>query len=255
MTVRLKNYIKLITAVLLIALLGLGIAPNKVLAQSNYREVGESNGLVIEAPRKTQDTGNLGPGDKRHSHLILTNTNSESITVYTRTEIVSEDTLRGAYLADGFYLTIKDGSNEVCDGTFRDADKKGNISLGTMAPGAQKALYFYADLPGRETGNEYQGAYMKVRWVFTTQTSGNGDDDDDNGGGGRRRRRDDDEEEIIVEEPDVFAPPEEDEDPITIDNGPLPQMPKTGEELPYPFYIAGVCAIVLGLSLMRNKKS
>jgi LPXTG-motif cell wall-anchored protein len=248
MTVRQKSSTKLITAVLLTALLGLGIAPVEAFGEPVYRKVGESNGLVIEVPEKTQDTGNLGPGDTKQSHIRLTNSNQRSVTVYMRTEIVEESTLYGGKLAEAFRLKIMDGSGTVYDGTFQEAHDKGNISLGRMTPNAEKTLYFYADLPGRETGNEYQGSSMKVQWVFTTQVGGGG-----GGGGGdeggRRGGGGGEEEEVIIEEPDVFEPPEE---PVTVDYEP-PLMPKTGEASPLPFYVAGACAVVLGASLIINK--
>jgi hypothetical protein len=254
MAVRLIKPIKLITVVLLVSLLLLGMAPAKALGGTGYKIEGESNGLIIASPLAPEDTGNLGPGDQKHSRLKLTNTNTSPVTVYIRTVIVEEDTPPGgADLADGMFLTIKDGDTVICSGTFRDADEKGNISLGSMAPDEENILDFYADFP-EDSGNEYQGASMKVQWVFTTQTS----DDGGGGGGGGSRRRDrgGDEEEITVEEPDIFVPPEEPitvEEPVTVEDLPLPGMPKTGEGLPYPYYLAGACAIVAGIGLLRNK--
>lgn len=247
MTVRSKKPIKLITTVLLATLLlGLGAVPAKATRGTGYEIVGESNGLVIEAPLNPEDTGNLNPGDRKHSRLILTNTNSRAVTVHIRTVIVSEDTPSGgADLADGMFLTIEDGDTVICSGTFQEAHDIGNISLGRMASGASKTLEFYTDLPGEETGNRYQRSSMKVKWVFTTQTSGGGDDDDDDGDD-----NDDEDEEITVDEPDIFIPPDE---PITVEDFPLPGMPKTGEGLPYPYYLAGACAIVAGIGLLRNK--
>ena len=255
MTVRSKKPIKLITTVLLATLLlGLGAVPAKATRGTGYEIVGESNGLVIEAPLNPEDTDNLNPGDRKHSRLILTNTNSRAVTVYIRTVIVDEDTPPGGKpLAEGMFLTIKDGDKEIFSGTFRDADEEGNISLGSMAYGEEKLLHFYADFP-KDCGNEYQGASMKVQWVFTTQTPGGGDDDEDDDDDGGRRRRD--EEEITVDEPDIFAPPEQPiavEEPVTVEDLPLPGMPKTGEGPSYPYYLAGACAIVAGIGLLRNK--
>jgi LPXTG-motif cell wall-anchored protein len=162
--------------------------------------------------------------------------------------IVDEDTPPGGEpLAGGMFLTIKDGDKEICSGTFRDADEEGNVRVGSMAPGEEKILDFYADFPDEESGNEYQGSSMKVQWVFTTQSSGGGGG---GGGGGGRRRGGGEEEEITVDEPDIFVPPEE---PVTVEDEPLPGMPKTGEGLPYPFYLAGACAIVAGVGLLRKK--
>jgi LPXTG-motif cell wall-anchored protein len=63
-------------------------------------------------------------------------------------------------------------------------------------------------------------------------------------------------DEPIVVEPEepVYTPPEE---PVEVPEEPpvgeLPGMPKTGEGLPYPYYLAGACAIVAGIGLLRNK--
>lgn len=254
MTVRFKKTIKLITLVLLASLLVLGMAPAKVLGGTGYKIEGESNGLIIASPLDPEDTGNLGPGDQKHSRLKLTNTNTSPVTVYIRTVIVDEDTPPdGKPLAEGMFLTIKDGDKEIFSGTFGDAHEEGNISLGSMEHQDEKIMDFYADFP-EDSGNEYQGASMKVQWVFTTQTS----DDGGGGGGGGSRRRDrgGDEEEITVEEPDIFVPPEEPitvEEPVTVEDLPLPGMPKTGEGPSYPYYLAGACAIVAGIGLLRNK--
>lgn len=250
MTVRSKKPIKLITAVLLATLLlGLGVVPAKATGGTGYEIVGESNGLVIEAPLDPEDTGDLNPGDKKHSRLKLTNNNSRAVTVYIRTVITDENTPQGgADLADGMSLAIEDGDTVVCRGTFREAHDKGNISLGRMASGASKTLEFHTDLPGEETGNEYQGSSMKVKWVFTTQSSGGGGGG--GGGGGSDDDDDDEDEEITIDEPDIFVPPDE---PITVEDLPLPGMPKTGEGLPYPYYLAGACAIVAGVGILRNK--
>ena len=243
MTVRFKNPIKLITMALLASLLVLGMVPAKALGGTGYKIEGESNGLIIESPLDPEDTGNLNPGDRKHSQLKLTNTNRRPVAVFISTVIVSEETPSGGEpLADGMFLTIEDEDTTVCSGTFREARDKGNISLGRMASGEEKILDFYADFPGEESGNEYQGSSMKVQWVFTTQSSSSG------GGGGRRRGGG--EEEITVDEPDIFVPPDE---PVTVEDLPLPGMPKTGEGPPYPYYLAGACAIVAGVGLLRKE--
>ncbi len=194
MTVRFKKTIKLITLVLLASLLLLGMAPAKALGGTGYKIEGESNGLIIASPLAPEDTGNLGPGDQKHSRLKLTNTNTSPVTVYIRTVIVEEDTPPGgADLADGMFLTIKDGDKEIFSGTFGDAHVEGNISLGSMEHQDEKIMDFYADFP---------------------------------------------EDSELPEEPPVGA---------------LPGMPKTGEGLPYPYYLAGACAIVAGIGLLRNK--
>ncbi len=257
MTMKHKKLIKLVSIALLIALLSLGIAPIKALGEPIYREIGRNNHLIIEVSQGNLNTDNLNPGDKKEAHLRLTNKGPGDIILYIRTKIIKENTLRGAYLADILRLNVKDSHNTVYDGTFRDADQRGNIRLGTLKPGSEKILGFNAELPGAKTGNEYQGASMKVIWIFTVQTPVDGNDDDDDSGGGDNGGsgdddNDDDSDEgiIIIDEEDIFTPPVE---PITIEDEDLPWMPKTGEAIPYTFYIAGIIAIITGMGLLIRK--
>lgn len=260
MTLRFTKPIKLIVTILFVSFLMLGTVTAQAMGGTGYEIVGDSNGLEIKAPDPAVNVGNLNPGDEKNSRLRLTNNNSRAITVYIRTEIVSENTPSGGSdLADGMYLTIMDGNTTVSSGTFREAHEANNISLGRMAAGAVKVLEFYADLPGgKGTGNEYQGSSMKVTWVFTTESSGGGGG---GGGGGDDDDDDDDEPGInIPEEPTPFGPAGE-EDSFEQEGIIMPEdeqvlaMPKTGEGLPYPFYIAGACAVIAGVGLIRKKKS
>lgn len=229
--------------------------------------INNDNGLVIHVPEKTVDTGNLNPGDKKSSSLKLKNTSSSSLTVYIRTNIISETSPRGGYLADVMTLTIKDkdGDKVICDGTFRSVANEGNVLIGDLAPGTEKTIYFFADLP-KETGNDYQGASLKVNWTFTTESTGGGGDD-----GGDRD--DDDEpappieieEEPIPEgepEPPVPTEPEPEPDPdvqimeIPEEEVPVgaPDMPETGEGVHYPYYVVGAFAILAGIGLIKKKR-
>ncbi|MEW6622094.1 MAG: LPXTG cell wall anchor domain-containing protein [Bacillota bacterium] len=215
-------------------------------------------GLVVEATDEKEDvgTGNLNPGDIKYSSLKLTNTGSVPLTLSIRTNVIKQTSApdRNGKLADVMELTIKDGGNDITGlsgKTFSEVDKK-NISIGNMSAGSEKILNFYVNLPGGKTGNDYQGASMKVNWTFTTTCS--------------TPERERPERETFREVPDEqipAGPPVDEETPpeipgieIIIDEeipaGPI-EMPDTGEISPFYFYGAGLLIVMLGVTLRRKR--
>lgn len=258
---------KKIIAVVFIACLISAAIPVAARGEPRYTIVGDDNGLEIHVPKKTQDTGNLNPGDRKHSSLRLKNGGSHQLHVYMRTNILEEKAPNGGYLKDVMTLVIKEGNRIISDGTFKASAEKGNVYLGIMAPGAQKTLDFIADLP-TDIGNDYQASYMKVNWIFTTQTDGEyegGDDDDD-----EDDRDDDDDEdrdydeggdsEVEIQDEDIpQGPGETPSEPgieITVDDEDIPvgpaEMPKTGERSPLFYYGAGALILTLGMALRKK---
>lgn len=267
MILRAPKTIKSIMTMLFVFFLMLGAIPAQALGEPAYEIVGESNGLTIAVQSDYVDTGNLNPGDKKDSSLTLTNTGEDTLTVYIRTDIISQETRGGGYLADVMRLTIKDGDTAVNDDEiFSDAAEKGNIQIGRMAPGAVKILNFHVEFPaelpdGKDLGNEYQGASMNVKWVFTTESSGNGGGDDHD------RRDDDDEREpdepdvpdiTVEDEPVPIGPVDEgepSEPPVTAGDEEIPggpAMPKTGETSPLYFFAAGAFLAVVGYAVRKK---
>lgn len=239
-----KGIFKMLLPILLVLFLWPGVALGV-----GYGIAGNSNGLIIESLDANEDMNNLNPGDLKNSRLRLTNAGSGSLTVYIRTEITGEETLQGGQLADVMQLTIQDGAAIITQDTFRNADSAHNIKLGTMTPGAQKMLRFKVNLPGADTGNPYQGAIMKARWVFTTVAGADGDDDPDDS-----NNPDPPELLELPEEPDVFVPLESGDEEITVSQGEEPRMPGTGVESPFTYYAAGSVVIIAGLLLAKKKK-
>lgn len=257
---------KVIKIVIISLIIGLFIAkvPETALGEPAYI-INDDNGLEIHVPEKTVNTDNLGPGDKKSSSLKLKNTGSSDLTVYIRTNILSETSPRGGGLADVMILTIRDGDSVIADGTFRDVADEGNILIGNMAPEAEKTIYFSADFP-KEAGNEYQGASFKVNWTFTTESSGGGGGDEGGGGGS-------DEDEpappIEIEEEPIPEgepkPPTEPSEPEPEPEVPVlevpeeeipagvPEMPQTGEGAQYPYYLVGAFALLAGISLVKRR--
>ncbi|HHX23404.1 MAG: hypothetical protein ACOX2A_09740 [Tepidanaerobacteraceae bacterium] len=238
--------------------------PGKALGEPGYTIVGDDNGLEIHVPKKTQDTGNLNPGDKKYSSLKLVNTGSRPLHVYIRTNILSERAPRGGRLSEVMTLVIKDKDNVITDHSFKDAAREGNVYIGRMSPGAEKILDFYTDLP-EEIGNDYQASSMRVNWTFTTQSDKDDDDDDDDDDHDDDRDDDDDSDrdhDVEIDDEEIPKGPGEPEIPsepgveITIDDDEVPlgpaDMPGTGEVSPLYYYGAGALIVTLGV-VMKKK--
>ena len=193
-----------------------------------------------------------------YSCLKLINTGSHQLDVYIRTNIKSEKSPNGGRLSEVMALIIKDGDNVITDSSFKATANKGNIYIGKMAPGTEKTICFFTNLP-EETDNKYQAASMKVNWTFTTQYT-DGDDHDDKPP--KRPPKDDDtpptppiEDEPIPQGPgetEVPSEPEiiiiEDED---IPTGPA-DMPATGEMPPLYYYGTGALIVMLGIATKKK---
>jgi hypothetical protein len=254
---------KTMTVVFAVCLI-IAFVPRAALGEPGYTIVGDDNGLEIYIPSKTVDTGNLNPGDKMYSCLKLINTGSHQLNVYIRTNIKSERSPNGGRLSEVMALIIKDGDNVISDSSFKAAAKKGNIYIGKMAPGTEKTICFFTNLP-EETDNKYQAASMKVNWTFTTQADGGGGDDHDDKPPKRPPKDDDDYDTPptppIEDEPIPLGPGEtevpsepeiiiiEDED---IPTGPA-DMPTTGETSPFCYYGTGALAVMLGMAIRKDK--
>jgi hypothetical protein len=234
-----------------------------------YKVEGSNNGLVVRSLDEPADIGNLNPGDTKGSRLQLANTGSSKLKVYIRTDITGEKTQKGGNLADILWLTIMDGSNKITDSTFRDAHKAGNTYIGTMSAGTKKILEFSAGFPGEETGNEYQGSSMNVRWIITTASTGSHDpgyppyEPPDPEGPFSPPTEEPDTDEPPVEEPDIDIDdepvPTGPEDEITpADDEEIPiapgDIPKTGGIHPAYFYGSGALVTAIGI-ILRKKRS
>jgi LPXTG-motif cell wall-anchored protein len=259
-----KLSIMLLTAWLLVALMP-GIA-----AGADFTIAGDS-GLKIKLPEKTVDTGNLNPGDSKQSCLELTNSGSETLTVYIRTNIKanSEKSPRGGNLADAMTLIIKDGGKTVAAGSVKEVSEEGNVLLGDLAPGADKIICFFTHFPAG-AGNDYQGAAVTVNWTFTTQVvTGDVDEPTEPEDPDKPDRPDRDrdprpkpptEVEIPPEAPPIGVPKlpvgppliEVPVEPVPI--GPPPAMPKTGQEANTPYYLLGGLVLLAGTQVTFKRK-
>ncbi|WP_028307934.1 hypothetical protein [Desulfitibacter alkalitolerans] len=232
------------------------IAPHGVSANVNGISIeGNVCGLVIQASDEKVNTGNLNPGDLKNTSLLLRNTGSVPLTLYIRTNILSEATLNGGKLADILNLYIADGSNIINNELFRSAAGRGNILIGTMPAGSEKTIDFSVVFPGG-AGNEYQGATVKANWTFTTTCSTGGG----GGGGGGGDTGGGDDPLDVPDDPIPLGPAEEEpsepEILITVDEDGIPAgpaaMPDTGELSPIYFLGAGAFIVMLGIVLRRK---
>lgn len=276
-----KRTVKNIFATILITGLCAFLLPGLAFGEGEGTIISTTeDGLVIRVLDEIQDTGNLNPGDKKHSCYSLVNEGKGTITVYIKTEIDEESVKspNGGKLADIMTLTIKDGEKEVISDTFTevanvgDGATKGNLLLGEMAPESEKVICLYTNLPGN-TDNEYQGASFKANWKIKTvkKTGGGGDD---SGGGTDRPSRPKTPSDPTVDVDDGSLP-EGGPEPGDITEGDIPEIegesevveivdveipfgkpeiPKTGRDLPYPYYVVGALLVLTGLGITFRKK-
>jgi len=246
--------IKFFTALLVAALL----VPGTVHAQAQslatgYQNDGQSSGLSITAPDPAADVGNLNPGDTKSSRLQLKNTGRYTLTVYMKMLIEAESAPNGGSLADGMTLTVKDAGTYLTQGKlFRTADDD-SVLVGEMSPGASKTLDFNVDLPGQGIGNQYQGASMQVKWVFTTTytTASSGGGGGGRGGGGAAANIVTPTEIIGAES--VPTAGTTSEETVTVAQETVPKAsPATGERSVRPVAIVGVVAGMIAICVILS---
>lgn len=226
------------------------------------------------------DWNNLNPGDTITKTIRIINNHNKSVPVAMKAERISvdqggqsEEEPENGDLLDNMELTLTYQGQEIYKGPASgdpQPDNTGNliggIDLGSIPAGETYIFEAKIYLDGEKIGNEFQGDSVQVNWVFTGQFEEEQPSD---------RKKDKDREKenepdpidepIEVEPEDPVSTPEDPTEPITPEEpvitteepsaGTLPAMPKTGEDLPYPYYIAGAFAIVIGAGLIRNKKS
>ncbi|WP_026896142.1 hypothetical protein [Clostridiisalibacter paucivorans] len=234
--------------------------------------IGEDLGLIIEpSGEKLFDLSNLNPGDRKSAKLTIKNNYEDPFNLYMTAEKVGE--IEKIDLFDQLELEITYQGDKIFEGIIKDFATE-NISLGKIDRGDIEELEAEIHLPGSETGNEFQGKSLEVKWIFTAESKSSGDntdDDDDDNDNGRKRRKDrnDDtreeiEEEIIIQEEIPQGVPkniekvkaQNVEEIIEIQEEVpqgIPLMPKTGEDIPIVMYSIGIIAILGGVAIGKRK--
>lgn len=254
---------------------------NNIIYAEDLELVGRDLGLEI-TPVNTRlfDLSRLNPGDTKESKITIRNNYIYGFQLYMRTERMSPIPEEGeADLFKQLKLTVYLGGTEIYSGDMMDFATT-NISIGRFNPRDVKELKAVVHLPGLETGNEFQGSTVDVKWIFIAQADTPPEPKEpseppeppeppttpitpltteiipeepeeiiDEG------IPEDIPEEIIDEEVpvDVLEVDEEEEIEEEIPQD-VPRMPKTGEISPIIFYGAGVLFLIIGVELGFKKK-
>ena len=179
--------------------------------------VGKEAGLeIIPESARLFDLTNLIPGDTYEANLFIENKYTAPFELFMRTERMSEVPKEGeADLFKQLLLTVYLGDSQVYSGSMMDFATT-NISLGSFSQNDTQKLRAVVHLPGPETGNEFQGKTVDVKWIFIAQTE--------------------------EEKPD---------DPQRPDPGDG-VIPKTRDTTPMAFYVIG--SLLSGLGILINRK-
>lgn len=140
--------------------------------------VGENTGLKVKLSDTLIDTDNLNPGDTKTSTMTIfidpkNSVQTFSLRVWIRAEIIEYifgERVSGkkGNLDDKLVLTVTDDNGKkLHDGPISKFNK--NVEVGYIQKGTPVDLTFTVHLPGASTGNEYQGATIKVKWIVTAQ--------------------------------------------------------------------------------------
>ena len=221
---------------------------------------GTDSGLVVSpSDPYLFDLNNMNPGDFVDRTLVIENNYSRPFTLYlTAHKVVPEEGEKD--LSEQLNLRVTLRGTEIYNGGMADFATSA-VYLGVFNPGAREELVAIVNLPGPETGNEYQGATATVLWTFTAQSSGEEPPE-------YPPEEEEVPEEEIPEEEVPLVPPEEvpeEEVPevppevVEIPEEEVPKqepkpLPKTGEISHWLFYGTGGSLVLCGIVLGFRKK-
>ena len=189
--------------------------------------IGKDLGLVIEpSNKKLFDLSNLNPGDTKEVEMTIKNQHSSYFELFMRAERIGSMPRDGnPDLFKQLIITVYLGDKEIYSGVMTDFATN-NISLGRFKSKEIGKLRAVVHLPGKETGNEFQGESVDVKWIFIATMD--------------------------------TPPTEESEKPSTgKEETPTKKaiLPRTGE-LPFEaLYIVGSVMILLGIGLVYRRKN
>ncbi|WP_422485129.1 hypothetical protein [Gudongella sp. DL1XJH-153] len=250
-------------ALIMGAMTTFGINPSYA---ENLKIIGNNIGLEVD-PSGTSlfNLTNMNPGDTNEAKIDIYNSLEYRFQLFMRTERVSKAPSQGeADLFKQMVLTIQYDGDEIYNGSMADFAQS-NISLGFLYPGDDKELKATVYLPGAETGNEFQGKSVEVRWVFIAEhkpdnppTDSNESEDTDRPD--RQDRPDNPEEpeeilEISEEVPKAFPVLEQPEIIEAQEEIPLmiPILPRTGAIPAVLYYLAGSLFLGLGIRIKNRE--
>jgi LPXTG-motif cell wall-anchored protein len=247
----------------------------------NLEIIGNEIGLEVSpSGTKLFDLTNLNPGDTKEAKIDIKNNYTLPFEVFMRTERLSPLPNTGEVdLFEQLNLTIYLDDIEIYTGPMKDYATT-NISLGDFNSNDEKELRAIVHLPGPETGNEFQGKNVDVKWIFIAQAEqpddpddpddpDEPDDSDDPDEPQEPEEPEQPEEEVEVEEEIPESVPEEPEEEVTTQEieepeeveeieeeipEAQPKMPKTGEIPAVIYYGLGTALLGLGIGTGRKKE-
>ena len=249
-------------ALIMGAMTTFGINPSYA---ENLKIIGNNIGLEVD-PSGTSlfNLTNMNPGDTNEAKIDIYNSLEYRFQLFMRTERVSKAPSQGeADLFKQMVLTIQYDGDEIYNGPMADFAQS-NISLGFLHPGDHRELKAIVYLPGAETGNEFQGTSVEVRWIFIAEHRPDNppddpDDLDDRDKSDRSDRPENPEEpeEILeiseetpqavpeLEQPEIIEA--EEEIPLMI-----PILPRTGVVPAALYYIMGSLLFAVGIRMKKK---
>lgn len=151
--------------------------------------IGSELGLELKLEAKPNDTKlfdlkNLYPGATRQAKMDIKNRYTAPFQLSMRVERTSPVPIgEEADLFKQLILTVYLDDAIIHEGQMIDFAPS-NVSLGNFNKNSEKELRAQVHLPGPETGNEFQGKTIDVKWIFTAEggqySPPDEDGDDDN---------------------------------------------------------------------------
>mgnify|MGYP000858993044 FL=1 len=165
MITKLISSVAIIMGVLMVAASLVALTPdNSVYA---WELVGDDTGLhLVPSAMPLFDLENMYPGDSDTAIITVSNQASEGKYFTANFHIDKTGGSDKADLYDQLLLTIVYGDNDEYSGPMSEFE---GLDLGTFYSGNSRNLFLTVELPGPETGNEFQGADLDIELIFTAR--------------------------------------------------------------------------------------
>jgi hypothetical protein len=236
-------------ALLIVTSLLIMVKPEYTYA-ANWKLIGDEAGIKIDAVGPLFTADNMAPGDNLSSSIKVRNQGNYSFTFSVTTHKESGDDM----MFEGLDMEITDGENtSLYRGKMNDLVQ---ISMGSVSPGTERELVLIVSFP-EESGNDYQGKSVSVKWTFVASRSYTPPSDPPGPPSGPTTEDPVDETDLDDNETPKGPTEPGDDEIIDVDDDIIPagpgELPKTGEFPPAILHILGVLLIILGLSLKKTK--
>ncbi len=248
---------------------------------ANLEVIGNDIGLEVQpSGRKLFNLTNMNPGDTNEAVVNINNTNECKFELFIRTERMTQKPAENeADLFKQMVLTIYYAEEMIYYGSMEDFAQS-NISLGFLEPGDAQELRAIVHLPGPETGNEFQGKSVLVKWIFMAEQRCEPDNPGEPGNPDNPEEPlepDYPEESVKFEDYSIVEQIAQEELPVTLESldedeiieiideipeatiSPVMDEPPTRSSLPRTGVASGIIyyvlgSILLGIGIRTNKK-